>query len=158
MIIKKWKMFNESSEIDCDFETFKDIMSEISDSYEHKFTDYGDVEDFYDLTIQLPELSSIDHNDIYFNWSYLNDIIRPYDDPGEITGDIYKYFNQQLEQYNRLMNEIENMKSKTEKVKSIFTILENEIIPRLSHFRNFYQCSIGFDNEGLRICFDMPQD
>lgn len=165
-VIKKWKMFNESSEINCDFDTFKDIMSEIADNYKHEFYNYeGSGDNFYDLVIELPELSNID--DINLNWKYLEEIISPYDDPypyEEIfkrdggKKNIIDVIDDELESYTEILNQLESMKSKTNKLKSLFTTLEKEIIPRLSYFKNFSQCSIGFDSSVLRICFDMPGD
>jgi len=44
------------------------------------------------------------------------------------------------------------------KIKKIFRILEEEIVPRFQNFSNFESCSIGFDVEIIRICFDMPEE
>ena len=44
------------------------------------------------------------------------------------------------------------------KIKKIFDILQNEIVPRFQTFSNFEQCSVGFDGDVIRICFDMPEE
>lgn len=162
-LIKRWKKFNEADSIELDFDTFKDILSEISDQYEHVFTDFSssDDEPFYDLKIILPELSQIDDNDIYFNWNYLNEIISPIDNPDDaenLLSDenlINQSIEYQINHYYKLKNELESMIRISEKIKLIFETLEKEVIPRFKQFNNFQYCTLGFDGDELRITFDI---
>lgn len=162
-LIKRWKKFNEAEGIELDFDTFKDILSEISDEYEHIFSDLSSSNDmpYYDLKIILPELSQIDDNDIYFNWNYLHDFIPPSEEPVDsedlLGGEnlVNQSIEYQISQYYKLKNELESMIRISEKMKLIFDTLEKEVIPRFKQFNNFQHCTLGFDGESLNITFDM---
>jgi hypothetical protein len=167
MKIKRWKKFNESnSGEELDFETFKDIMTEISDIFDCTFESFNsEGEVFYDAKIEIPEISEVDLSSEFFSWKFLNEYIPPYDEPstyGEIFegGMIYNALDEWRNKFEQLNSEMQRMTSSQERVKKVFQILEQDIIPRFRFFSNFQECSIGFDyNEydkpELRVTFDI---
>lgn len=169
-IIKKWKKFNESnSGEELDFETFKDIMTEISDIVDCTFHNYETKgERFYDAKIEIPELSDIGVSDNLFSWEFLSEFIPPGEDPSSYNeifnnGMIYNRLDRRREIFNELNNKIQDIFRRQDLVKKIFMILERDIIPRFRYFSNFQECSIGFDyNEynkpELRVTFDIEID
>ena len=156
------KKFNESSEEECDFETFKEIMMDLSDYFQCEFHDYTKEDDyFYDCELTIPQVDHDVDQDICLNAEYLSNILPPYDDPQEIGGFYesvrYEVDNQE-ENLLKLKNNLDTIMANNNKIKKIFRILEEEIVPRFQNFSNFESCSIGFDVEVIRICFDMPEN
>ena len=154
------KKFNEASEEECDFETFKEIMMDLSDYFNCEFHDYTKEDDyFYDCELTIPQIDM--DQDISFNGEYLSNILPPYDDPQEI-GEFYNSVryevDNQEENLLKLKNSLDTIIANNNKIKKIFRILEEEIVPRFQNFSNFESCSIGFDVEIIRICFDMPEN
>lgn len=164
------KKFNESSEEECDFETFKEIMMDLSDYFQCEFHDYtknldnGFLENdyFYDCKLTIPQISDdeVDEEGTYLTARYLNDVLPPTDDPENIES-YYTSLNysvdNQIENLEKLKNNLDIIMSNNNKIKKIFKLLQEEIVPRFQSFSNFEQCSIGFDGDVLRICFDMPE-
>lgn len=153
--ILHFKKFNESTNNDCSFDTFKDIMTDISDDFECDFYDHSDQDEgFYDCMIKLPQLDYID--DVSVSYGYLDDVMSPYDSPDEVD---YLSIYEQISNYNSKMldfkRNIDTVISNNEKVKQIFITIETMIVPRLKSFSNCLNCSIGFDVDSIRLCFDI---
>jgi hypothetical protein len=167
MKIKRWKKFNESNSVEeLDFETFKDIMMEISDISDCRFESFNsEGEIFYDARIEIPEISEVDLDSEFFSWKFLNEHIPPGDDPSAYSeifqgGMIYNALDEWRNKFEQLNSEMQRMARSQERVKKVFQILEQDIIPRFRFFSNFQECSIGFDyNEydkpELRVTFDI---
>jgi hypothetical protein len=97
------KKFNEASSEECDYETFKEIMMELSDYFECNFHDYTKEGDyFYDCELTIPQISDeeVDEKGTYLTaryltevgrdyWVYLKYSIPPTDDPDNIES-IYR--------------------------------------------------------------------
>jgi len=158
------KKFNESTSDECDFETFKEIMMELSDYFHcefHDFTIEGDY--FYDCNLTIPQISDelLDEEGTYLTARFLNDVLPPTDDPYNIESyyhQITESVDYQIENLTKLKNNLDVIMSNNNKIKKIFDILQNEIVPRFQTFSNFEQCSVGFDGDVIRICFDMPEE
>lgn len=156
------KKFNEASEEECDFETFKEIMMELSDYFQCQFHDYTDDDYFYDCELTIPQINDeeVDEEGTYLTARYLTDTLPPTDDPSNIFGlygIIHDAVDNQISNLQKLKNNLDIIMSNNNKIKKIFKLLEEEIVPRFQAFSNFEQCSIGFDGDVLRICFDMPE-
>jgi hypothetical protein len=161
------KKFNEASEEECDFETFKEIMMDLSDYFQCKFHDYtknlhnGFLENeyFYDCELTIPQITDeIDEEETYLTAKYLNDILPPTDDPQDITElytELKESIDNKIENLQKLKNNLDDIITNNNKIKKIFKILEDEIVPRFEHFSNFQSCTVGFDGDIIRICFDM---
>jgi hypothetical protein len=157
------KKFNEASGEECDFETFKEIMMDLSDYFECSFHDYTKEGDyFYDCELTIPQISDeeVDEEGTYLTAKYLTEAIPPTDDPGNIES-IYNPLNHavdyQLENLERLKNNIDSIIINNNKIKKIFRILQEEIVHRFQSFSNFDACTVGFDGDVIRICFDLPK-
>lgn len=157
------KKFNEASEEECDFETFKEIMMDLSDYFHCEFHDYTDEDYFYDCELTIPQVSDeeVDEEGTYLTAGYLTDTLPPTDGPENIES-YYTSLNysvdNQIENLEKLKNNLDNIMANNNKIKKIFKLLQEEIVPRFQSFSNFEQCSIGFDGDILRICFDMPDE
>ena len=89
------KKFNEASEEECDFETFKEIMMDLSDYFQCEFHDYTKEDDyFYDCELTIPQIDM--DQDISFNGEYLSNILPPYDDPPKKLEDFTKVLDMRL--------------------------------------------------------------
>jgi hypothetical protein len=154
------KKFNESSEEECDFETFKEIMMDLSDYFECDFEDYSYNDYFYDCKLTIPQMNDVvDEESIYLTTEYLNDVLPPTDDPlniDELYTELKDSVDNQIENLHKLKNNLDDIIDNNSKIKKIFKILEEEIVPRFQHFSNFESCSLGFGGDVIRICFDMP--
>ncbi len=150
------KKFNESLSDECSFETFKEILYDLSDDYECEFHDYSNESDsFYDCLMAIPKSIEIEAS-----YDILKDVVSSYEDPhiienfdgaiDEIIGDTSKM--------QSVKNEIDDIIDRNKKLEQIFITLKEHVVPRLQSFSNCQQISFGYD-EGdgvLRICFDLP--
>jgi hypothetical protein len=157
------KKFNEASTEECDFETFKEIMMDLSDYFKCEFHDYTKEDDyFYECELTLPQIGEeIDEEGTYLTSQYLSDVLPPTDDPEDIQSlftPLQSSVDWQLGNLQKLKNNLDTIMDNNNKIKKIFRILEEEIVPRFQHFSNFEVCSIGFDGDMIRICFDMPEE
>ena len=147
------KKFNEASEEECDFETFKEIMMDLSDYFECEF---------HDCELTLPQIDEeIDEQGTYLTSGYLSDVLPPTDDPQNVEGlftSLQNSVDNQLENLQKLKNNLDAIMDNNNKIKKIFRILEEEIIPRFQYFSNFESCTVGFDVDIIRICFDLPEE
>lgn len=158
------KKFNEHTSGECDFETFKEIMMDLSDYFECSFYDYTKEGDFfYDCRLTIPQISdeAIDEEGTYLTARYLNDVLPPTDDPDRVENFYRRIENSvdyQLENLEKLKNNLDVIMANNNKIKKIFRILEEEIVPRFHTFSNFEMCSVGFDGyDVIRICFNMSE-
>ncbi len=155
------KKFNESSNEDCSFETFKDIMLDLSDEFDCSFNNLIDYEEpFYECLLTLPQIDNdVDEEGTYFTCRYLEGNLPRYEEPGNIDYNLVKdSINTQNENLINLKNNIDSVISNNNKIKNIFDTLENMIIPRFQSFSNFQMCTIGFDVDLIRICFDIKYE
>ena len=163
------KKFNEAYLDELSFETFKEIMYELSDNYECRFHDYSKYENdpFFDCELLLPKPINVD----FPQQDNLTEYLPPYDGPEEIDGDTLRELNVQIDEENRQLKDLEGkinlLIERNNKVKEIISTLETDIIPRLQSFSNCQSVTLGYDSAYfiasqdkfesiIRICFDMP--
>lgn len=156
--LRKW---NESvSEDDCDFETFKEIMYELSDIYHCEFFKYIEDDTFYDCHLILPEIPDVFGVKSCFGGNL--EEIAYHDDPEDFDSVKDKYKDKtrrNIETLKNLEEQINKGIRYNETIMNIIKIIEEDIIERLKTFKNFYALSIGIgymdDRNVLRICFDV---
>lgn len=171
--MKYLRKFNESISGDLDFETFKEIMFELSDYFSCTFNDYSksekgltQSEGFYDCCMIIPSNNKYQlHDDIpYLNFDYLQEeIIRPLDDPDDIQNlfendIIFEAIDSQSDELSDLKANLDDIIDKNNKLKEVFKNIKEHILPRFEAFSNFLQSDIGFDGESLRITFEIKLD
>lgn len=158
------KKYNESvSEDECDFETFKEIMYDISDHYHCEFIDYSNEESpFYDCKIILSEYPDVYEVSSAFG-SNLEEVAF-YDGPEDfyiVKNKLREKINQNIETLKDLKSQIDSGIRYNEKISNIVKIIEEEVIERLQTFKNFEELSIGIGWLGgqgiLRVCFDIVE-
>lgn len=164
------RKFNESSNQDLDFQTFKEIMFEITDDYNAEFNDYSESESddeyadkFYDCVIQIPNFEeyAISDDQPLLNLDYLDyrhDGLPPFDDMDSIDfKKVYNSIDDQLGELEKLKNNLDSIINRNRKLKNCFETIKNYIIPRFESFRNFDKCLFGFDSNNceLRISFEI---
>lgn len=161
--MKYLRKFNENVGDDCDFETFKEIMYELSDDYQqHSFTDYSQEEDpYYELHIELScNGNYMIQDDVpYLNFEFIN--LSELDDPTSILKDFnIKEFYSEINSHNdsllELKNRIDTVIENNKQITDIFKKIEI-IIPRFEAFSNFRDIYVGFDkyNGDIKISFEM---
>ena len=171
--MKYLKKFNESTSGEMDFDTFKEIMYDLSDFFECEFKDHSGVDDdpdyngFYDCWIKIPFLEEYSINDDapFFNFDYLdysNDIIPPFDDLDNINtifenDKVYEAIQSQEDKLYKLKNDLDKIIENNAKIKNVFKIIQEHILPRFDTFSNFLQSDVGFDNANcvLRVTFEI---
>jgi lipopolysaccharide biosynthesis protein len=161
--LKTFKGINESTSGECDFETFKEIMFEITDEFDDvEFNDYSETDYFYDCWINLSSKFRT-HDDFNMSFDYLADIIEPYDSPDNIKyiledDKIYNHINSYLDKLHEIKSNIDNFILANEEVLRLFKNIEDFILPRFQTFSNFVQTDIGVDDIGqIRITFEMEE-
>lgn len=161
------KKFNEAYEDELSFETFKEILLDLSDSYECQMYDYsGDDNDpYYDCHLTLPKPINVQ----FPQEDNLTEYLPPFDGPEEIDSYTLRELQTHIDEENRQLKDLEGkinlLIERNNKIKEIISTLESDIIPRLQSFSNCQSVTIGYDsayfqNEFesiIRICFDMPQ-
>ena len=164
------KKFNEAYEDELSFETFKEILLDLSDSYECQMYDYsGDDNDpYYDCHLTLPKPINVQ----FPQEDNLTEYLPPFDGPEEIDSDTLIELNVQIDEENAQLKDLEGkinlMIERNNKIKEIISTLELDVIPRLQSFSNCQSVTIGYDSayfiasqdvfeQTIRICFDMPQ-
>jgi len=154
------KKFNESYlDEECSFETFKEILYDLSDDYECDFHDFStDSDPFYDCRMTIPKSIEIDSS-----YDILKDVVSSFDDPHEIETDndfdyVINEITSNTSKMKSLKNEIDLIIDRNKRLKQIFNTLKEHIVPRLRSFSNCYRVSFGYDSgdDVLRICFDLP--
>lgn len=165
------KKFNEAYEDELSFETFKDILLDLSDSYECRFHDYSNEENdpFYDCELVLPKPINVE----FPQEDNLTEYLPPYDGPEEIDSETLRELRTHIDEENAQLKDLEGkinlMIERNNKIKEIISTLESDIIPRLQSFSNCQSVTIGYDSayfiantDGfesiIRICFDMPSE
>jgi len=178
--MKYLKKFNESTSGEMDFETFKEIMFDLSDFFECDFKDHSedvhaispgirdpDYNGFYDCWINIPFLEEYSINDDapFFNFDYLdytNDVIPPFEELDNINtifenDKVYDAIQTQEDKLYKLKNDLDRIIENNAKIKNVFKIIQEHILPRFDQFSNFLQSDIGFDNTNciLRVTFEI---
>jgi hypothetical protein len=158
--MKYLRKFNESTNQELDFEDFKMIIdTDIADEFgfEITFNDYSNDEvPFYNCRVTLPISShEVYPDDISFSIDYLSDFLPDYDSPEEIVEDPIMRISHNISKMESLKNEIERSIYIQKKYIKFFELLINKTIPRLKGFSNCDTVGIGFDQETVRICFDL---
>ncbi len=170
--MKYLRKYNESTQGDLDFETFKEIMFELSDYFSCTFNDYSEINEedpdyggFYDCWITIPINPTYTlHDDIpYLNFDYLSgDVIEPIDGLDNINyvfenNKIFNAIDDQSEELLNLKKNIDDIIDKNNKLKEVFKTVKEHILPRFESFNNFLQSDCGFDGESLRITFEIKK-
>lgn len=165
--LKRFGKINEDIKTldeDLDFETFKDIMTLITDDYNQvDFKNYSD-DNFYDCYILIFNEDFDNTYDMLENISisksdYYRDLISPIDEPMSFSDIIDSNIIDQIEE------KIENIKkfdftyivNQQEKFINTLIKIEQEIIPRFTQYKNYYDCMIGFDYNTLRVTFELEE-
>ena len=155
------KKFNESDNNNLDFDTFKEIMYEITDEYDGKFNDYSDDIDgpFYDcdINIMVNDKYYINDDVPYLNYDFLD--LPHFDDPQTIEG---INVSTQVDEHNRklleLKNDIDSIIENNNKIKKLFFSIKKHILPRLKTFSNFHGCYFGWETDGVfRVTFEITR-
>ncbi len=155
------KKFNESSDNDLDFDTFKDIMYELTDEYNGQFADYSSEEDepFFDCWFNIPvnDKYYITDDAPYLNYDFLD--LPHFDEPEPIES---IGISTQIDDHNHklltLKNDIDSIIENNNKLKIMFTSIEEHILPRFRKFNNFKDCYFGWETDGrFRVTFEIKR-
>lgn len=155
------KKFNEVSNNDLDFDTFKEIMYEVTDEYGGKFNDYSDDEDepFYDceIGIMVSDKYYINDDAPYLNYDFLD--LPEFEDPQPIEG---INLSTQVDEHNRklleLKSDIDSIIENNNKIKKFFLSIKEHILPRLKNYTNFHDCYFGWETDGVfRVTFEITR-
>lgn len=159
--IKTFKSINEDKLGDCDFETFKEIMYEISDDFNNvDFNDYSE-DYFYDCWIDLSD--TLTYDDFNLSFDYLSEVVEPYDSPDNIKyilqdNTIHGHIESYIDGLYKLKSGIDSFIEDNKKVSKLFKDIEEFILPRFQSFDNFVQCDVGIDTIGrIRVTFEMEE-
>lgn len=153
-------LINEKSGDVCDFETFKDIMLELTDSYYEVIFSQPE-EEYFQCQFKI-----FNPNNLYFDLPVidLHSILGYIDGPENIedslaNGVIHKRVDNYVNNLEDFKKNIDNIIESFSKIKEVFKYIEDYILPRFKHFDNFQTCSAGFDEiEGIFIItFDTDQ-
>jgi len=150
--LKKFSIINEKSDEKCDFDTFKDIMLELTDVY----TDvvFSQPEEYYQCQFKLYDSDDLDFDLPRID---LNSVVGYIDSPDHIEYSldndvVYKRVDDYINNLEDFKNNIDNIIEKYSKIKEVFKNIEDYILPRFKHFDNFQACSVGFNElEGIFI-------
>lgn len=160
--LKTFKKINESGTGECDFDTFKEIMYEITDDFSVvEFNDYSN-EGFYDCWIDLRSKFRT-YDGFEMNFGYLAYIIEPYDLAYNIShvledGKVYTVINSYLDKLHEVKSNIDDFIKSNEEVLKLFKNIEEFILPRFEKFDNFIQANVGIRYDEIRITFEMVEE
>lgn len=153
-------IINEKSDDSCDFETFKDIMLELTDNY-HEVVFSQPEEEYFQCQFRLYETDDLDFDLPRID---LHSIVGYIDGPDNIedslvNGVVYKRVDNYINNLENFKNNIDNIIESFSKIKEVFKYIEDYILPRFKHFSNFQTCSVGFDEDDgiFIIAFDTDQ-
>ena len=163
--MKYLRKFNEDIKNECDFETFKEIMYDLSDYYQHSFKDYSnEVDPYYEIHINLSERGNytIQDDAPYLNFEFVE--LSELDDPTTIlrdfdfNDDVYSKIESQNNKLLEVKNRIDDIIRNNNQITDIFKKLES-ITPRFESFSNFQDVYVGFDkyNPAIRISFEIKK-
>lgn len=159
--IRRWGSIKENAQDgdECDFETFKEILLELSDNYSCRFEDNSD-ESFYCCRVQLPMYGPFhdeDSNRPRFNFHYLTDILGYDEDPTDFeqVPDPDASVRSNKIQLEKLSLELKHIISAHDKILGLFAYLRREIIPRFRTYSNFAYLSTGMGVDCLVISFEI---
>ena len=164
--MKYLKKFNEDKSFgDLSFESFCEIMRDITDDFEHECVDMSEDDYYYDCKITLPVIDdyAIDDDCPIPNLDFLKDDrggLPGYEDPENIAnsfGKLYEYVEHQNNDLLKLKNDLDQVIENNNKIVKIFKTFEESILPRFQLFDNFKESDVGFDvfNNLLRITFEI---
>lgn len=149
---------NEKSDEKCDFDTFKDIMLELTDTYSgvvfsHKIIDYLTREGHYQCQFKLYKSAALNSKcfcEINKLGSVVGDVVGYRDDPENIEdsladGVIFNTIDNYINSVEGFKDKIDNIIQNVSKIKEVFKDIEDYILPRFKHFSNFETCSVGLD-------------
>ena len=96
------KKFNEAYEDELSFETFKEILLDLSDSYECRFHDYSLEENdpFFDCELLLPKPINVE----FPQEDNLTEYLPPYDGPEEIDSETLRELRTHIDEENAQLN------------------------------------------------------
>jgi hypothetical protein len=149
--LKKFSIINEKSDENCDFDTFKDIMLELTDVYADVVFSQPE-EEYYQCQFKLYDSDELDFDLPRID---LNSVVGYHVSDIEYSLDndvVYKRVDDYINNLEDFKNNIGNIIEKYSKIKEVFKNIEDYILPRFKHFDNFQACSVGFDElEGIFI-------
>lgn len=160
--IKRWGRVNENEGgEECDFETFKEIMIEVSDIFTCEFSDESD-EFYYKCSIELPQYGMMHDAEMpKFNFDYLTDLIGWDEDPTDFMGvddNVRDSIRENREMIDKIKSHADDVVRSHTKLLKLFDILEEDILPRFKSFSNFVYMSIGYGYDGLVVSFEMEDE
>ncbi len=144
--IIKFNEAKKSKKEECDFETFKELMLDISDYYKCEFKDISDGDD--------------NNYEFAFGACYLCEISLPDHEP------IFGHSNHDAVDINdfnlsELKNKIKIINDNNNKIFSIIEIMKEYVVPRFASFSNFTSCYVFYDTDysnEIKITFDLLTD
>ena len=175
--LKTYHNINESKSGYLTLDDFTDMLSDITDNYEHKIEHVEDDEEYYDCWIYI---SGFDYKEIecieninHTQFTFLQEIAHS-DRPSDVKNMI-DYYNLNIKdsfdaENSLILDVINHLQNRLEFNKKIYQILENfehYILPRFMEFKNFKKCTIGFESFidvgnkellNIRISFDIKLD
>lgn len=171
--LKTFKSLNESTSGECDFETFKEIMYDITDEFSSfEFSDYSSEEafifaqdgSFYDCQIDIiyselyEDITLLDINELL-----CLEVVMPIDEPDDIEliykeGKVYNEINWNIDKLLNFKKTIDAVILSNQKMIKLFKSIEEFVLPRFQTFSNFYRCDVGLTAGRLRITFEMEED
>ena len=166
--MKYLRKFNENVVDECDFETFKEIMYELGDSFnDYTFHDFSSEEEdpFYEIQITISEDKNYFINDDVpsMNYDFLD--LGHWDEPESVDPEHFSYKGvySTVDKHNDslfdLKDRIDSVVENNKQITKIFKILEESIIPRFKTFSNYEDTQLGFDGfETIRISFEIKVD
>lgn len=147
-IMKYLKSFiiNEKSGDSCDFETFKEILLELTDNY-YEVVFSQPEEEYFQCEFKL---YNTEHLDFDLPTIDLHSILGHPDGPSNIedsliNGVVYKRVDSYINELENFKNNIDSIITEYKKLNVVFKDIEDYILPRFRHFDNFQACSVGFD-------------
>lgn len=91
-------------------------------------------------------------------------MIPPFDDLENIktifeNNKVYEAIQTQEDKLYKLKNDLDKIIENNAKIKNVFKIIQEQILPRFDTFSNFLQSDIGFDNINcvLRVTFEIKK-
>lgn len=139
------KKFNEDNNIECDFDTFKDILYTITDNYNDDII-FEENENDYVCCIEIGdyiELKSIFISSLRYN----NDSYTTFD-----LSVFNEKINKKTDELGKIKKELDNIISKNIEIKKVVLDTHNRILPIFQNFSNFDKLDISIDDYVI-ICF-----
>jgi len=152
----------ESTSGECDFETFQELLFDLSDEFECESYDVINCDlpgAEFQCSLSFPVVDMDNENgyftidDIYLNQSFLSDKLPNYEDPKELEfEDIYDSIKHNETQLKFLKSKLDSIIENNSKIEEIFKTLE-DVIDRFQNYSNFEKCVVGYDIDIITIYF-----